>query len=59
MGGWPQIVSVLTSKSAAGLSRASLEAETVGYFVSLAYRCGTGLVVCTVSGTSDCDCTQA
>lgn len=33
-----QIANVLASKRADGLSRASLEAETLGYFVSLAYR---------------------
>jgi hypothetical protein len=33
-----QIANVLASKRADGLSRASIEAETIGYFVSLAYR---------------------
>jgi len=39
----PQIANVLASKSADGLSRASLEAETVGYFVSLAYSMVRGM----------------
>lgn len=39
----PQILGMLSSKSADGISRPSIEAETVGYFISMSYSMVRGM----------------